>query len=555
MLIRSRSGRLSAFSAMALSACLVAGSTVSAAASPAPGTAMTSQAKTPVSTAAHIPVVAPALPAGAGPAECVPRKGTAQRPPGPRADEGLLGYAELPPVADQAALPGKVHLRDGRSGFNRRFEFALHQGRLATRAVQGDGRWRQMRVPHCLDGKIVSFSVNDDELVAVDRAGWLYTLDNVLSSPRLWNWMRAWGAPFWSGSGHRTPTSAEGRWALSILGKHEDVSFTDRIGNPHAVAFAKVTQVLVLSPDGSRITYLDPWLPNDYSYEVGSPMGGRFRSESLSASGSTVFVTNRYGDMYTRLYDFDISGADRVFFRYSWQDQRGKPSIVNQLVEKLNLKYAAIQLPAPDWVRQPKVPGEITSRISIHSTAAGSHHRELRVEGRSGGRTGYWHKALTAPSWQFTPTGEALRGKMLENTPQDRSRDTLSPPQPYSYAGTARKAFSGDEFNFVLKNFDFAQTSRPVEVTYQGHRIPVILHSYDGMRLFPRGAGIDGKTRKLGAALELPAQLYADPESAGPGVASFVREMLKGKRIREVTVKVNENELRIPQLGLRMGRC
>ena len=78
------------------------------------------------------------------------------------------------------------------------------------------------------------------------------------------------------------------------------------------------------------------------------PRRGRFRAVNLSASGSYVFVVGRHGELYTRLYDFDISGHDPVFFSYSYEDQRGKGD------------GAPIQLPAAPWVRQPRIPGAIT---------------------------------------------------------------------------------------------------------------------------------------------------------------------------------------------------
>jgi hypothetical protein len=111
-----------------------------------------------------------------------------------------------------------------------------------------------------------------------------------------------------------------------------------------------MTMLPALTGDGSRITYADPWLPNDDSYEIGGPLGGRFQAESLSAAGSTTFVMNKYGDMYTRTFDFDSSGPDSIFFRYSWDDQSDKPSAPNLVVETLDRSTAAIQLPAPDWV-------------------------------------------------------------------------------------------------------------------------------------------------------------------------------------------------------------
>ena len=72
-----------------------------------------------------------------------------------------------------------------------------------------------------------------------------------------------------------------------------------------------------------------PVAANDDSYEIGGPLGGRFQADSLSAAGSTTFVMNKYGDMYTRTFDFDSSGSDSIFFRYSWEDQSDKPSAPN----------------------------------------------------------------------------------------------------------------------------------------------------------------------------------------------------------------------------------
>src|SRR6185436_15591145 len=116
-----------------------------------------------------------------------------------------------------------------------------------------------------------------------------------------------------------------------------------------------------------------PWLPADDSYEVCGPQRGRFKVAALSAAASTVFVMNRAGEMYTRLYDFDMSGADSVFLKYSYEDQRGKPS-------------PAIQLPPVDWIRQPRIRGRVRDAISIHKTGPGSNSRVLRVAGNGG----YW---------------------------------------------------------------------------------------------------------------------------------------------------------------------
>src|SRR4051812_4650095 len=105
----------------------------------------------------------------------------------------------------------------------------------------------------------------------------------------------------------------------------------------------------MLRGGGQRVVYMDPWLPADDSYEECGPRRGRFRAIALSAAASTVFVIDRAGAMYTRTNDFDMSGADSFFLKYSYADQRGKAG-------------APIQLPPLDWVRQPRIAGAGATR-------------------------------------------------------------------------------------------------------------------------------------------------------------------------------------------------
>ena len=70
----------------------------------------------------------------------------------------------------------------------------------------------------------------------------------------------------------------------------------------------------------------------------------------LSASGSTVLAVSRRGEIYTRLYDFDTSGANTVFGSYSWQQDRPAGD-------------TRWQLPPAGWVRHQNPPGTITDRL------------------------------------------------------------------------------------------------------------------------------------------------------------------------------------------------
>ncbi|WKD60306.1 hypothetical protein CCICO_01260 [Corynebacterium ciconiae DSM 44920] len=499
----------------------------------------------------------PIVPHSAGPKTCVPHlgdptQGYGQFPLGlVPPDFGDEGYEQLP-VADPAGLPEQVVLRDNTQGFNEKVEVALREGELAVRHV-GDPVWRELPTPDCLKGAIVGISVNEDALVALDDAGWIYTLSNLLSSPQRWGWIRAWGGPVWLGKGHQSPTTEPGRWALSVIGTHTDRFYETPDGKQQPISLAKVTQVVGLSEDGSRIYTLDPWLARDYSYEVGTPLNSRFQVRSISAGGSVMFVSNDYGDMYTRLSDFDINGSDPAQFRYTWgEDER--PAAGDALRHHLDQATAPIGLPAEDWAHQPKIPGEITDRISIHSTGAGSSQRQLRVEGRHAGRTGYWHKQLHASEWQFTPTDAELKGELLENSPEDRSQDTLAAPSPFSYTGQL-----SDTAQLNITEFAYASPKRTVELVLDDRSYPLVLHTVDGrlgsvlsMRTLPiegefgpRPAGlVQDVPRNYMAAFEVPEHTRA-AAAQDPALAAFLQDYLGGEQFHQVYLKATPETLEI----------
>ncbi|CAM2845089.1 Secreted protein [Prescottella defluvii] len=507
------------------------------------------------------------------PAACVPF-GTAQLPPGVPSQGGDIGFERLPEfVGDNA--PSSVELRTQTTQFNRFWDFALVDSALLARPRGGSDAepWRYAPLPECLRDSLVGISVDDDELIAVDDAGWIYTMDNASQSPLFWNWTSAFGAPLWTGSGQRLPGSAPGTWALSVSSPWDNQTYIDAAGRVQHVGLAKMTMVPALTGDGSRITYADPWLPNDQSYEIGGPLGGRFQSIALSSAGSTTFVVNEYGDMFTRHFDFDSSGSDSVFFRYSWDDQSDRATAPNMLAGMLDRSTAAIQLPAQDWARQPKIPGEITSAISVHSTGVGSDARELRVAGRQDGESGFWHKDLNADAWQFTATGAELPGVPLENSPFDRSSETLAPPAPWNLSASlpSRDTLVDGQFlidvglpysvvdprlldavggqadpsgyRIAVSHFDPAATTREATVTApDGAVMPVLLHTADGLRFEARGPGLDEQPRHLVGAIEIPQSAF-EARSADPALDAFVREWMRGKQIAPITLSATDTDL------------
>ncbi len=527
-----------------------------------------------VGLAAQAPA-ATAAPTSSAPADCVPF-GTAQVPPGLPSFGARDGLANLPEFSGSGA-PASVELRTQTTQFNKFWDYSLAGQALLTRPRVWNGAnpepWRYAPLPTCLRDRLVGISVDDDELVAIDEGGWIYTMDNASQAPAFWNWTSSFGAPLWTGKGKQLPGGDPGTWALSVGSPWDNQTYADVAGRIHFFGLAKMTMVPALTGDGSRITYADPWLPDDDSYEIGGPVGGRFQSIALSSSASTTFVMNKYGDMYTRNYDIDGTGGDSVFFRYSWDDQTGKPTAPNSAFEAWFKNYAAIQLPAQDWVHQPKIPGENTSAISVHSTGVGPDRRELRVAGKRDGRTGFWHKDLTAPVWEFTPTGAPLPGTAVRNSQADRSSDTLAPPAPWNLTAPlpGRDAVVDaqllvdwqvpysildprllDEaglkagpsgYRLSVDHFDPAATTRPATVTApDGKAIPVLLHTADGLRLGPRGAGLDDQPRHLVGAIEVPRAAF-DARGADPTLDAFVRDWSRGKRIAPITLSATDHDL------------
>lgn len=501
-----------------------------------------------------------------GPKDCVPPIGTNQIVlplpgvflPLPSIGGGLLPELDrLPVAAANLGLPGHLNFRDSGQGFNQVVEVVLRDGSLYAKprgAEYEAAPWRRVPTPPCLDGQIVAVSVDQNMLVALDDQGWMYSLDNLLSGPMLWSWTRSFGGPIWlwPGMGLAGDPASANTWSLS---HRMSRSFRDARGIEHPTT-AGLVQVVSLTGDGSRIVFQDPWLPADHSYEIGGPAGGRFRSAAIATSESVNFVIGRHGDLYTRKYDLDLAGANHIPGRYDWLDGPVLPSAPDQLRERFDPAFAPISLPAEPWRAQPKIPGEVSSRISVIDTGDRMEDKDLRVEGASGGRTGYWSKPLEGGAWAFTPTDIPLSGMPLAADPgRDQSLEDAAPPTGMDFAGDLPGGWTAR-----TDDFDWAQTTHNVTViSPAGHEYRVLMHTTDGLRLIPRGPGLDGVPRDLEGALDLrPAAPWA------PGhedLADLARTGLGGDLL-EIAVRATTGALEVsrpgpfaPRLGLwgRLG--
>jgi hypothetical protein len=484
-----------------------------------------SRAGAAIALAAALAPLAGAAPAAAGPIDdgvreqsCKALAASTVGLPDQAQEEPGAGPPPTWPAAPAGLLPKRVYLRTATESFNRRYAFATRHGAMYAQ-VPG-GQWRQMPLPLCFAGRVKSISVDDDELIALDDSRRIFTMDNALKDASSFNWSSRWGTPFWAGPGYQLPGGIRA-WSWSVVSPLEDGRWTDPAGNHHAIGSGKVSHIWALRSGGRRISFWDPWLPLDESYGMCAPLGGRFEAVNLSASGSTIFVIGRRGDMFTRIYDFDLSGHDRFFFHYSYEDQRG------------NGDGAPIQLPAARWVHQPKVPGPITRTISIHKVGRDVVHRTMRVEAPGG----YWEKDVTQldpRAWRFHATGWTARGRALPNPRRDTSRIGLGTPKTFRYAGGG------------LEVRGFSVHCTPARLRIGGaHPYALRLHTVDGLRQQSRAYGLDDVPREYYGDVEVPKRYLGRP---------FVKKRLGGRRFTDVTLQVTSRELRIEELGLTLRR-
>lgn len=433
-----------------------------------------------------------------------------------------------------ATLPERVHLRGTQESYTTQHYYAVRSNRIYVKANEETTGihepWRALLLPRCLDGHVSAVSADAKTVVALDDARWLYTLDLRKSNPQGMGWTRRWGPFFWTDFGMQMFGDVQ-HWATSDLSPDENPTYTDSAGNQAKVA--GILTVYTLRGD-NRLTYLDPWLPSDESREICAPESGRLLMAGLSGSGSTVMVVGRNGEIYTRLYEFDVSGGNTVFLDYSWQDQRG-------------VANPKAQLPAPDWVRHPRIPGVFTNRLSIRQISPGTDHRLLRVEGQdSAGHTGYWQKDLadlTSAAWRFTVTGEPLRGALLP-----LSEPHFGSIESYDYNGTV------DGYNAVIKGFQPYCSPVNMQVDIAGTPLELTLHSTDGLRQFRRARGLDSTPRNYRGAVEVSAQTWAARDQLPQKVRDFLTQRFGANRILQTPLVASRQHLQIMQPCWKFAR-
>ena len=235
----------------------------------------------------------------------------------------LIFLLEAIAASAPANLPTKVYFRTKTETFNRKYYLALRDGLIwykeneETTGKQSEWRiFGKTGMPEKaafdrfgVPSRIVAISADGIHLIALSSSGVFYRGTNLTGDvDHNFEWNDKWG--WWAAGGPGLKDEINGpAWSVSDAFPLDLEYYEDGNNNRQNIGLG-VAHLYALSPDGQKIYYNDWWLPADWSHQFASPMRGTFKATNLSVSGSTVFVIGENGQMFTRMYDFDISGEN-----------------------------------------------------------------------------------------------------------------------------------------------------------------------------------------------------------------------------------------------------
>jgi hypothetical protein len=168
--------------------------------------------------------------------------------------------------------------------------------------------------------------------------------------------------------------------------------------------------------------------------------------------------------MYTRIADFDITGCDPMFFKYThipYTSELPGTNYFSNLTEW--------GLPAEGWRAQAPIPlsgkAAITRHITILQNGQGNGARELRVAGfNEEGECGYWAKAIFAETWEFKTVTLYFHesSPLTAESNQGQTRDKRF--SGYLWNGNEREG----EWSYEIPNFNILEGDCDFHVTWHG---------------------------------------------------------------------------------------
>lgn len=456
--------------------------------------------------------------------------------------------------------------------FNDVNEFRLFSGELQFRPRFATSSWQKIDLPEESVGTL-EISADDRNLILIDQERRLFTLFGALENDSsLFKWTGTWGKvgyPIWGGPGARLPPDTLA-WASSFMSTQVDKYLLYPVpglplsqGNKRWIGQG-VNSVYVIRAESNRITLMDPWLPTkvledgtltyDESYEVCGPLDGRLKLSAIAASGSHLFVMGEAATLWTRLYDFDVAGSDEVFFRYTFSPLT-KDSPADEIIPFWYGKER--QLPAPDWVLQPAVPGTPTNRLAMIKTGPGGWGRKLFVEGKNNeGMRGFFSKYLFDPSWQFTAAQTPFLGAEMAQAKLDQEKIRARSNRDQVDFKVGGHLFTNflffprlqTDYRVLIHRFHPYCSPAQLEIIYRGrHSFKFNLHHTHTVRFETRERGLGQEELPMYGALEIRAADWAQRENWPAWVKEFVKDYFpqNHQRFLKVALKVKNDHLHL----------
>ncbi|MFP3091153.1 hypothetical protein LQZ21_12590 [Treponema sp. TIM-1] len=453
-------------------------------------------------------------------------------------------------------FPETVYIKTRTQTFNTYHYYILKDGLIWYKGITPDSGPRDWTIfmetglPHNFGDPyfyypkyIVEIAADADELVALSDEGRFYRIcQDWIFSRQTKKWLDKQGWPEMVGLYLDHRTARNQAWTV---GKRNDQVkyYEDPFGNQHHNGTQEIVTTYVLLEDGQEICYADPGLPTDFSRNFVGPERGAFKAAAISASASTLFLINDAGEMYTRIVDFDITGGDPMFFKYTYVPYESNLSGTNYWSN-----LTPWGLPSEDWKPQPAIPlngkAAVTRHITILQNGQGNAARELRVAGYNDqGETGYWSKPLEASDWTFVPVplyftpgavlfgvadaepGEAADAAAAADTNGAKTRGErgLSPDIPMR-----GKLWFGDtmeaEWEYEIPNFNILEGSCFLRISWREETCTLILHPIEVWTYLRRyyQPGRVGPPKLFFVTLEIP-------ENAMDGLSEEFQERLNRK--------------------------
>lgn len=328
----------------------------------------------------------------------------------------LLASQENKDFSINGYMPEQINVKTLTQTFCKGYDFSIYNGKIWSKSPEKT-EWSLFLgtgLPFCKTDErlaghlwfespaaVTEIAADGDCIFVFDDNGKIYKLLTDFSTvDKPFEWLDTFGWPTKLTLTKDEKFQKARVWGTGIRRK-DILYYTDSFGNDHHFGTMGLETLYFLTENGQEIRFTDSGLPASFSKTILGPERGAFIAENMSVSGSTLFLINDAGEMYTRLIDYDTMGCDPMFFKYTYSPKKEKLT-----GKKYRSNYTPWALPNEDWKKQPEIPlkdkAKLARYISISQNGKGNSARSLRVAGLSAeGKTGFYIKQIDDEKWEF----------------------------------------------------------------------------------------------------------------------------------------------------------